>query len=579
MASEGAWNLGWQTGQNRATERRERRQALSDEQRQLHVTGLYGKGNAIAKTIPSLAEGSAERQKAMGQLTDIEAELHTIYHPLNNPGALQKDWRWLSELFARKRAAPAPEVFAKTVAPGTPETTINMNGQTITLPATPAYSTARPQPQAMTPPQRQRMANRDAARQRAEQDVAAVGLSPEQEAAAGVRSKMAQLEGTMQALDRFMGPQWNSGEKERTRLSLMRQALNADPKEKYYPQIISTKDAAGQEHYYRVPQAADADPEEIEFGPGQKMVPKTAPKAQGLKYDKLTNQVVDPATGKRYNAGDPNNPPEVNAMFTGADKMLADTRAFQTRLAGLRATSYNASKPLASYDSWNGNAPTEVPFSEYSRYPGRYLPTGAADKAIAKENLMQDLAGTSQLTRDAINNLREDFPADMKAKIALSMRADNPHAALDQLIASGALGSLSPDQQDFLIATKQLAENAMSMRSILGAGQGSQDVRDAVRDTLPSLLSPDRSYALRQLDAYDKTIARLHRGVPRVPLNEQPFPAGGGAAPRTGAAGAGAKGSRSIAAAMKYWTDKGQPKTEPWVIDDIQKHGYTPTRP
>jgi hypothetical protein len=159
---------------------------------------------------------------------------------------------------------------------------------------------------------------------------------------------------------------------------------------------------------------------------------------------------------------------------------------------------------------------------------------------------MQDLAGTSQLTRDAINNLREDFPEDMKAKIALSMRADDPHAALDQLIASGALGSLSPDQQDFLIATKQLAENAMSMRSILGAGQGSQDVRDAVRDTLPSLLSPDRSYALRQLDAYDKTIARLHRGVPNVPLNNAPFPPAGGGAPAGGAGGAGTKGSRSV---------------------------------
>jgi hypothetical protein len=275
-------------------------------------------------------------------------------------------------------------------------------------------------------------------------------------------------------------------------------------------------------------------------------------------------------------------------MFAGADKVLNATHDFQVKLAGLRAASYNATKPLASYDTWNGNAPVYVPFSEYSRYPGRYLPTGPADKAIAKENLMQDLAGTSQLTRDAINNLREDFPEDMKAKIALSMRADDPHAALDQLIASGALGSLSPDQQDFLIATKQLAENAMSMRSILGAGQGSQDVRDAVRDTLPSLLSPDRSYALRQLDAYDKTIARLHRGVPNVPLNNAPFPPAGGGAPAGGAGGAGSKGSRSVSQVMQYF--QGHPQqaqkaigttapSEAQVVQYIEGKGYVATRP
>jgi hypothetical protein len=158
------------------------------------------------------------------------------------------------------------------------------------------------------------------------------------------------------------------------------------------------------------------------------------------------------------------------------------------------------------------------------------------------------------------------------------MRADDPHAAIDQLIASGALGTLTPDQQDFLIATRQLSENAMAMRSILGAGQGSEDMRNAIRETLPTLLSPDKSFALRQLDAFDKTIARLHRGVPNVPLNEKPFPPAGAGAGAP-AAPTGSKGGRSIAQAMKVWRDKGQPKTEPWVIQDLQKHGYTPVRP
>jgi hypothetical protein len=238
-----------------------------------------------------------------------------------------------------------------------------------------------------------------------------------------------------------------------------------------------------------------------------------------------------------------------------------------------------------------------VTFSEYQKYPGRYLPASEADKAIPKENLMQDIAGTSQLTRDAIVNLQSDFPEDMKVKIALAASAENPEQVLRQLFSSGALATLPPDQRAFMIATQQLAENAMAMRSILGAGQGSEDVRNAIRATLPSLLSPDRAYALAQLDAFDKTIARLHRGVPRVPLNTTPFsvqsPEGGAAAPAAGAGGrapaaAGGKGARSIGQVAAYFRSHPQQAqaklgttnpSDQQVIDYIQREGFNPTRP
>jgi hypothetical protein len=110
----------------------------------------------------------------------------------------------------------------------------------------------------------------------------------------------------------------------------------------------------------------------------------------------------------------------------------------------------------------------------------------------------------------------------------LAMRAGDPHAALDQLVASGALGTLSDDQWNFLVATRQLAEQAMAMRTTLGAGQGSDQVRAAIEATLPSLLTPDKAKALAQLDAFDKTLARLRRGIPKVPLRTDV--GGGGAA-------------------------------------------------
>jgi hypothetical protein len=305
---------------------------------------------------------------------------------------------------------------------------------------------------------------------------------------------------------------------------------------------------------------------------------KVAPKPtanKGLKFDTATGQVIDQQTGTRYNEGDPKNPATVQAMFASMNKMTAKKQAFMEKLALIRGASYGQARqmaPLSVLDTWKGNAPDYVPYTEMRKYPGRYLPAGEADKALARENLMQDIMGTSKLTRDAINNLQQDFPEEMKVKIALAMRADDPHLALDQLIASGALGSLSDDQQDFLIATRQLAENAMAMRTILGAGQGSEDMRNAIRQTLPGLLTPDRSMALRQLDAFDKTIARLHRGVPKVPLRTD-IDTGGGAA--SGATLS--RGRVSLKAAMALPQNKG--KSEEWVENDLKAHNWTVTRP
>jgi hypothetical protein len=255
----------------------------------------------------------------------------------------------------------------------------------------------------------------------------------------------------------------------------------------------------------------------------------------------------------------------VSAINAGKS-MLSRSQAFQLKMAGIRGASYNNSKPIGVIDTQNGNAPTVVPFGQLRADPGRFLPSTEADKAIAKENLMQDIAGTSTLTRNAINTLgpEEDFNPGMKAKIAVAMRADDPHAALDQLIASNALGDLTPHQQDFLIATRQLAENAMAMRSILGAGQGSEDMRSAIRDTLPGLLSPDRSFALRQLNAFDATINRLHRGVNKVPLNNTPM-SGSSAPPPS-------RGQVSLSKAMKQPQFKDVPKKI--VQQAIEKQGF-----
>lgn len=330
----------------------------------------------------------------------------------------------------------------------------------------------------------------------------------------------------------------------------------------------------------------DRDSSSMEFADGTPMTEEQAASVvfdtgkipPGMTYDKVTNQVWDKATNIRYSKSDPNLPPEVQAMFRGHDEADAISKAYGIQLADERGKSFSFNRPMSVLDT-KTNTYTFANFGQMQKEPGRYQPSGPAAKALAQVNMMEDIARTSRATRDAIGNLTEDFPKDMKVKIAVAMKSDNPDSALDELLSSAALGSLSSDQFAFLVATRQLAENAMAMRSILGAGQGSEDVRRAIQSTLPGLLSPDRQKAIMQLDQFDKTLEQLHRGIPGAKLGPANWTVQGGdqggdqgGAPP--ASGTGQK-ARSLAAAMKVhpgWTEE-------QTIEDLKKHGYGYWRP
>jgi hypothetical protein len=230
MASDSAWSQGWQTGSAAAAAQRARKEQLTDEERQLHIKTLYERGNALSKVIPSLS--GDQRDKAMQDLTDIEQGIQQVYHP-DNPHhgtpALARDWHLLAGLIHRDHFQKQPPPPVPITSPGA---TFTPDAQTVTLPETPAYGapalspwatpldasttpaslsavrkvtqqpgtpaslpitlpsapvtipgTRQPSVGLATPEQRRQMAQRDAARKRAEIDVESAGLSPEDEQA------------------------------------------------------------------------------------------------------------------------------------------------------------------------------------------------------------------------------------------------------------------------------------------------------------------------------------------------------------------------------------------------------------
>ena len=91
--------------------------------------------------------------------------------------------------------------------------------------------------------------------------------------------------------------------------------------------------------------------------------------------------------------------------------------------------------------------------------------------------------------------------------------------------ASARIITLRYDWRAQAIAMNQAYENAYALRSVAGFGQGSDQLREAIRATLPGASSPP-DYALQQMTAFEQQVDRLQRGVPNMPLR----PAGGGAA-------------------------------------------------
>ncbi len=577
MASGSAWSAGWNLGAGYAAERFAHKQELRDAELNDKIGQLIDNRKSLQAKLPTLLDDKGnptpEYTQTVDALTQNARDLREIYHPQKNPGAIEKFGHLLTDAL---------------------------------------HLTSQEQRQAKQQSQQQKLHTQDVAE--AKRLVAAAPLSPEQQSVTQARTLAAgRMAAIQQAVKDFATLNPNATEEEK-------QAFLNDQITKEFGTSIrgSWTNVSGKMNgkdvtllfdkntrQYRLQNGEEVPPEMLAtFVPDTKTsatdqkhaayldyVEKFVPKKAGDQpLSEIAWAAQQSALGR--SAASPTNPearhiqvqakmlqgetltPEEQAFEKSYQANLAQKEAFQERVAQMRGVSYGTARqmaPLPVYDTANNNSPTYATFLEMKKSPGRYIPTTAGAKAISQENLMEDLTGVSSNLRKDILSMREDFPEDMKAKIAVAMTSSEPSSALSMLVASGALGSLPPDQFQVYVDLQQLAENAMAMRSVLGAGQGSDDVRRAITRTLPSLLSPNKQDALIQLSAYDQTIARLRRGVPQVPLRTD-IPGTGTEGGAPGPSAPQSKKRVSLAKAKLLPQNKG--KTDEQITQDIESHGY-----
>lgn len=142
-------------------------------------------------------------------------------------------------------------------------------------------------------------------------------------------------------------------------------------------------------------------------------------------------------------------------------------------------------------------------------------PANQGASLMSKEAQIGDIEFASQQAREAIENL-EPLDAGSIATLTMAMRETDP--TIHQRLMDTIMGSqqLSPNQRAFVTWIGQLNERAMSLRNIAGMGQGAQDLRTAIMNTLPGIKSGDKKLMLQQLDAFDNQVRILKGGIPTV---------------------------------------------------------------
>lgn len=194
-----------------------------------------------------------------------------------------------------------------------------------------------------------------------------------------------------------------------------------------------------------------------------------------------------------------------------------------------RAVAFSMNKPVQAIDE-NGVAR----FTTAGQAEQRGLsPAGVGATSMGKQAQFNDIHAGIGMMRSAINGLPSGqvSPGTITA-LTLATRETDPNVAHQLIDTYLGSNNLSPAEQNFVVATQQLNERALSLRNIAGMGNGSDQVRAAIRAALPSAKSGNTGMMTKQLDAVSNLVDNLQTGI--VKTNT---PNGNGGPPSSGGAG------------------------------------------
>lgn len=182
-----------------------------------------------------------------------------------------------------------------------------------------------------------------------------------------------------------------------------------------------------------------------------------------------------------------------------------------------RGEAYGAFRPVQAIDA-NGNA--RYMTAGQAEATGA-APAGLGSQVMSKQAQFKDIySGIGNMRAAMAGIAKQPLDALTVAKLTMATRETDPTVA-KQVMDTIATQNLSPEQQDFVVALGQLNERALSLRNLAGMGNGSDQVRAAIRATLPGAKSGNIDMMRKQLDSVQNLVDNLHTGVPNISAVKQ----------------------------------------------------------
>jgi hypothetical protein len=177
--------------------------------------------------------------------------------------------------------------------------------------------------------------------------------------------------------------------------------------------------------------------------------------------------------------------------------------------ASIRIEGMNTAREYPVIDTQTGNL-VMANAETINASPGRYQPAGEGGKNMQRQALINDIRTAAESVKKNIGQ----FDAGVWDKLKIGSSLADPNTTSESLLQSIPRGSLNDQQIQLVNDLFTLRENAMAMRSVLGAGQGSEDVRRAILNTLPGPSTPSGKFGTAQIDNLLKTLERVEKGLP-----------------------------------------------------------------
>lgn len=187
-----------------------------------------------------------------------------------------------------------------------------------------------------------------------------------------------------------------------------------------------------------------------------------------------------------------------------------------SRLVHVFDTQSYRSTPMSYGDFKKANA----------KEPNRYIDMTGLEKEKNRLAVINDIEGSIAEVKDSLETMTDkDFNGLMNnALFAKVFTAED--AMAHQRFASAFLNSqffkaLSPPQRTYSIRVFQLREQMLGWRTVIGSGQSSESQRSAIMAAIPGPHTPDKKYALEQLEEAKKPIGRIKAFVMNIPPRQE----------------------------------------------------------